>query len=272
MKPRTIRLAVLAAVTTVAIAAPLAASARSESPAAASVRSSHVVGYFIEWGIYGRNYKVKDVKTSGSADRAHGDQLRVRERGSRRRGGRRLQARRRVGRLPEALDRGRVRDRRGSDLAAPDPRQLPAAPGPEGPVPAPQGPDLARRLDVVEVLLGRGSHQAVARALRLVLHRPLHQGGHPGSGLGRHGRPRSRGRRLRRNRRRLGVAGLRRERRATSSGPRTRRTTSSCSRSSASSSAPTGSRRIASSCSRPSSPRARRRSTRASTCRRCSTR
>ena len=69
MKPRTIRLAVLAAVTTVAIAAPLAASARSESPAAANVRSSHVVGYFIEWGIYGRNYKVKDVKTSGSADR-----------------------------------------------------------------------------------------------------------------------------------------------------------------------------------------------------------
>jgi chitinase len=28
---------------------------------------SEVVGYFIEWGIYGRNYKVKDVETSGSA-------------------------------------------------------------------------------------------------------------------------------------------------------------------------------------------------------------
>jgi chitinase len=69
MKPRAIRLAVLAAVTTVAIAAPLAASARSDAPSAANVRSSHVVGYFIEWGIYGRNYKVKDVKTSGSAGR-----------------------------------------------------------------------------------------------------------------------------------------------------------------------------------------------------------
>ncbi len=27
------------------------------------------MGYFIEWGIYGRNFKVKDVKTSGSADK-----------------------------------------------------------------------------------------------------------------------------------------------------------------------------------------------------------
>jgi chitinase len=35
----------------------------------ASARGAEVVGYFIEWGIYGRNYKVKDVETSGSADR-----------------------------------------------------------------------------------------------------------------------------------------------------------------------------------------------------------
>ncbi|NEC92852.1 glycoside hydrolase family 18 protein, partial [Streptomyces sp. SID12501] len=28
-----------------------------------------VVGYFTEWGVYGRNYHVKDVQTSGSADR-----------------------------------------------------------------------------------------------------------------------------------------------------------------------------------------------------------
>jgi chitinase len=32
-------------------------------------RGAHVVGYFIEWGIYGRQYRVKDVATSGSADR-----------------------------------------------------------------------------------------------------------------------------------------------------------------------------------------------------------
>ncbi len=30
---------------------------------------SKVVGYFAEWGVYGRNYHVKDVQTSGSADR-----------------------------------------------------------------------------------------------------------------------------------------------------------------------------------------------------------
>ncbi len=213
MKPRTIRLAVLAAVTTIAIAAPLAASARSESPATASVRSSHVVGYFIEWGIYGRNYKVKDVKTSGSADRLTvinyafgnvapdaagdvacklGDEWADYQR-------------------PWTADESVT----GEEVTWPRPilgnfQQLQAA---EGPVPAPQGADLARWLDVVEVLLGRGSHETVARALRLVLHRPLRQGEHPGSGLGRNGRPRRRGRALRRNRRRLGVAGLRRERR-----------------------------------------------------------
>ena len=32
-------------------------------------RSRQVVGYFIQWGIYGRNYTVKNVETSGSADR-----------------------------------------------------------------------------------------------------------------------------------------------------------------------------------------------------------
>ena len=94
----------------------------------------------------------------------------------------------------------------------PDPRQLPAAPGAQGPVPGPPGPDLARRVDVVEVLLGCSAHERVARALRCVLYRPVHQGKHPGPGLGRDGRTRLGGRRLRRHRRRLGVAGLRRER------------------------------------------------------------
>ncbi len=35
----------------------------------AAKRVDEVVGYFIEWGIYGRQYLVKDVKTSGSAER-----------------------------------------------------------------------------------------------------------------------------------------------------------------------------------------------------------
>lgn len=69
MKPRRIRIAALAALTAVAIATSLSVAARSNSAAATNTRSSHVVGYFIEWGIYGRNYTVKDVKTSGSAER-----------------------------------------------------------------------------------------------------------------------------------------------------------------------------------------------------------
>jgi chitinase len=41
----------------------------SKSTVGARAHGSQVVGYFIEWGIYGRNYKVKNVETSGSADR-----------------------------------------------------------------------------------------------------------------------------------------------------------------------------------------------------------
>ena len=68
MKPRPHLVAVLATLTTLAIAAPLAAAGASKS-AGGATHGSQVVGYFIEWGIYGRNYKVKDVETSGSADR-----------------------------------------------------------------------------------------------------------------------------------------------------------------------------------------------------------
>jgi chitinase len=60
--------AVLAVLTAVGVTVPLA-TAGSSGPAATRAASSRVVGYYIEWGIYGRNYKVKDVKTSGSADK-----------------------------------------------------------------------------------------------------------------------------------------------------------------------------------------------------------
>ncbi len=69
MKRRGRRLAALAILTTVAVAAPFAAVGLSNPTAGAPARGSQVVGYFIQWGIYGRNYKVKDVKTSGSAER-----------------------------------------------------------------------------------------------------------------------------------------------------------------------------------------------------------
>jgi chitinase len=58
--------AILAAV---AVAVPLAAAGPSSSAAGGAAGAGRVVGYFIEWGIYGRNYKVKDVETSGSADK-----------------------------------------------------------------------------------------------------------------------------------------------------------------------------------------------------------
>lgn len=61
--------AVLAVLAAFAVVTPLGAAGPTESAAGTRTRGGHVVGYFIEWGIYGRNYKVKDVKTSGSAER-----------------------------------------------------------------------------------------------------------------------------------------------------------------------------------------------------------
>ena len=59
--------AVLAAVP---LAAGTAPTARDSTRATVSgAHESRVVGYFIEWGIYGRGYRVKDVATSGSAAR-----------------------------------------------------------------------------------------------------------------------------------------------------------------------------------------------------------
>ena len=59
-----VALALLGAMVAV-LAVPLAAADRGHD------RSSRaeVVGYFIQWGIYGRGYFVKDVATSGSADK-----------------------------------------------------------------------------------------------------------------------------------------------------------------------------------------------------------
>jgi chitinase len=67
MKPGRLT-ATLAALMTFAVLVPFAVAGPSHS-GSASARGAEVVGYFIEWGIYGRNYKVKDVETSGSAHR-----------------------------------------------------------------------------------------------------------------------------------------------------------------------------------------------------------
>ncbi|WP_367324617.1 glycoside hydrolase family 18 protein [Streptomyces sp. HUAS ZL42] len=45
------------------------ATATATEPAAAGTTGSKVVGYFTDWGIYGRQYYVKNIETSGSADK-----------------------------------------------------------------------------------------------------------------------------------------------------------------------------------------------------------
>ena len=69
MKARARFVAALAVIAAVAVAVPLAAAGPSSRAAAAvKPKAGQVVGYFIEWGIYGRSYFVKNVETSGAAD------------------------------------------------------------------------------------------------------------------------------------------------------------------------------------------------------------
>ena len=68
MKPRRRLSATLATLATFALIVPFALAGPSDT-ASAGAHGAQIVGYYIEWGIYGRNYKVKDVETSGSADR-----------------------------------------------------------------------------------------------------------------------------------------------------------------------------------------------------------
>ncbi len=49
--------------------ADLKAAAPAAAPAAPTAAGSKVVGYFTDWGVYDRNYHVKNIETSGSADK-----------------------------------------------------------------------------------------------------------------------------------------------------------------------------------------------------------
>ncbi|ROQ62952.1 chitinase [Streptomyces sp. 840.1] len=49
--------------------ADLQAAAPAAAPAAPTAAGSKVVGYFTDWGVYQRNYHVKNIETSGSADK-----------------------------------------------------------------------------------------------------------------------------------------------------------------------------------------------------------
>ncbi|MFD7716468.1 glycoside hydrolase family 18 protein [Streptomyces sp. NPDC059814] len=44
-------------------------AAPAAAPAAPTAAGSKVVGYFTDWGVYDRNYHVKNIETSGSADK-----------------------------------------------------------------------------------------------------------------------------------------------------------------------------------------------------------
>ena len=66
------RLPVLVAVlaTAIGVAALPAEGASTESSPAVSVAAGKInLGYFVQWGVYQRNYHVKNVQTSGSADK-----------------------------------------------------------------------------------------------------------------------------------------------------------------------------------------------------------
>ncbi|WP_431993971.1 glycoside hydrolase family 18 protein [Streptomyces albogriseolus] len=72
-RPRTLRALVSAACTAVLGAGLLAGPGASTATAATSAQEAapgaKVVGYFTEWGTYDRKYYVKNIETSGSADR-----------------------------------------------------------------------------------------------------------------------------------------------------------------------------------------------------------
>ncbi len=56
-----------AALATIGVAVP--ATVASTASAATEASVGKVVGYFTEWGVYGRNYHVKNIETSGSASK-----------------------------------------------------------------------------------------------------------------------------------------------------------------------------------------------------------
>ncbi|WP_409182055.1 glycoside hydrolase family 18 protein [Amycolatopsis sp. VS8301801F10] len=65
------RLLALAGLATAAFAAAaaLVPAASAAAPARTEAASGKVVGYFTDWGIYDRNYHVKNIETSGSANK-----------------------------------------------------------------------------------------------------------------------------------------------------------------------------------------------------------
>ncbi|HEV7978814.1 glycoside hydrolase family 18 protein [Amycolatopsis sp.] len=72
LKISTICGAAIAALLAVTVAAPASATGEAAAPAGtqdAQASVGKVLGYFAEWGVYDRNYHVKNIETSGSASK-----------------------------------------------------------------------------------------------------------------------------------------------------------------------------------------------------------
>ena len=157
-----------------ALVVPLSLTASGGAASASGGRGHEFVkvGYFIQWGIYGRDFLVKDLDDSGSAAQlthinyAFGN---VTEDGVCASADAWADYQ-----MPFSADRAvdGVADEPGQPLS----RQLQPAEEAQGEVPGPQGADLARRLDLVELLLRRRAHARLAAHLGRVVHRPVHQG------------------------------------------------------------------------------------------------
>ena len=136
------------------------------------------VGYFIQWGIYGRNFLVKNLDTSGIAAKLTHINYAF---GNVSADGRCFEAN-----IPGQGDAWADYQTRFSaeqtvsgvaDAVQPAAgRQLQPAQAAQGQVPAPEGAHVAGRLDLVEVLLRCRAHRRVPARVRGQLHRPVHQG------------------------------------------------------------------------------------------------
>ena len=159
------------------------ASDSARKPAGKAAADSKVVGYFTDWGIYQRNYHVKNIETSGSAAKlthinyAFGNVT-----------GGKCAIGDAYADYEKAYTAEQSRRRRRRHLGPAAARQLQPAAQAEEEAPGPQGPLVLRRLDLVRRL--RRGRQEPGR-LRPVLLRP--------------GRELPLGGRLRRHRHRLGV-------------------------------------------------------------------
>ncbi len=170
-----------------------------------------VIGYFTQWGIYGRNYRVKNIDSSGSAARlTHINYAFGNVRNNRCEVGVTQPSDPNSGAGGDAFaDYTKAFSAAESVSGSADTgpaaaRQLEPAQAAQGQVPRHEGADLAGWLDLVAWLLQRGA-PGKPPGLRRLVHRCLHQGQPAGNRRCRWCRCRAG--RVRRHRHRLGIPG-----------------------------------------------------------------